>query len=109
MLNIIDKIISEKGKTVDAVIPILQAIQNEFNYLPEEALQRVCEITEISLSQIYGISTFYSQFRHKPVGKHIIRVCVGTACHVKGAMLVYDAFRRELKISENEDTDSDNI
>jgi len=109
MLNIIDKIILEKGKTVDAVIPILQAIQNEYNYLPEEAMQRVCEITEITLSQIYGISTFYSQFRHKPVGKHIIKVCLGTACHVKGAMLVYDAFRRELNLPENEDTDVDKI
>jgi NADH:ubiquinone oxidoreductase subunit F (NADH-binding)/NADH:ubiquinone oxidoreductase subunit E/NAD-dependent dihydropyrimidine dehydrogenase PreA subunit len=106
MIETVDKIISQNGKSVDAVIPILQAIQDKFNYLPREAMQRVCEITEISPARIYGISTFYSQFRHQPVGKHIIKVCVGTACHVKGAMLVYDAFRRELNLTENEDTDS---
>ena len=109
MKEVVDKIISQKGKSVDSVIPILQAIQDEFNYLPEEAMERVCELTDISAARIYGISTFYSQFRHKPVGKHIIKVCVGTACHVKGAMLVFDAFKRELKLEDNEDTDSENV
>jgi len=108
MNKVVDKIISQKGKSVDAVIPILQAIQDEYNYLPEEAMQRVCELTEISAARIYGISTFYTQFRHKPVGNHVIKVCVGTACHVKGAMLVYDALKRELDIAEDEDTDSKN-
>ncbi|HAF31065.1 MAG TPA: proton-conducting membrane transporter, partial [Bacteroidales bacterium] len=105
IIEIVDQIIQEKGKSVDLVIPILQAIQDKFNYLPEEALERVCETTDITPSRIYGVSTFYSQFRHKPVGEHIIKVCVGTACHVKGAMLVYDAFKRELEIEGNEDTD----
>ncbi|PLX03144.1 MAG: proton-conducting membrane transporter [Marinilabiliales bacterium] len=109
MIEVVDKIVAEKGKTVDAVIPILQAIQAEFNYLPEEAMQRVCDTTDISPARIYGISTFYSQFRHNPVGKHIIKVCVGTACHVKGAMLVYDAFRRELDLKDEEDTDKNKL
>ncbi len=109
MIEVVDKIVAEKGKTVDAVIPILQAIQAEFNYLPEEAMQRVCDTTDISPARIYGISTFYSQFRHSPVGKHIIKVCVGTACHVKGAMLVYDAFRRELDLKDEEDTDKNKL
>ena len=109
MNEVIDKIISEKGTAVEAVIPILQAIQMEYNYLPADAMQRVCELTDISLARIYGISTFYSQFRHQPVGKHIIKVCVGTACHVKGAMRVYDAFKRELKLDENDDTDKDGL
>lgn len=109
MNSIVDSIVSEKGRTVDAVIPILQAIQDEYNYLPKEAMQRVCDITDISPARLYGISTFYSQFRHTAVGKHIIKVCIGTACHVKGAMLVYDAFRRELKLKENDDTDSDRL
>ncbi len=87
------------------MIPILQAIQNEYKYLPEDALRRVCEITDIRPADITGVSTFYSQFRHKPVGEHIIHVCTGTACHVKGAELVHDAFRRELAIPENDDTD----
>ncbi len=109
ILGKVDKLIQEIGSSADKVIPILQAIQNEFNYLPQEALHRVCETTDIKASTIHGISTFYSQFRLKPVGKHIIKVCVGTACHVKGAMLVYDAFRRTLKLNDNEETDSQNL
>jgi NADH-quinone oxidoreductase subunit F len=105
----VDRIVSEIGGTPDKVIPILQAIQDKFNYLPEEAMKRVCETTEIIPSSIHGISTFYSQFRLKPVGKHIIKVCVGTACHVKGATLVYDAFRRTLKLNGTEDTDAEGM
>lgn len=105
--DIVEKIVTEKGVDSNMVIPVLQSIQNEFNYLPEDALKYVCQITNISLSQIYGISTFYTQFRHEPVGKHIIKVCVGTACHVKGAMRVYDAFKRELGIEKDKDTDLD--
>lgn len=107
--DIVDRIVASKGRTVDKVIPILQAIQQEFNYLPEPALRRVCETTDIKPSNIHGISTFYSQFRLTKVGKHIIKVCVGTACHVKGAMLVYDAFRRSLHLKEGEDTDAQGL
>lgn len=103
----VDRIIETIGTSADKVIPVLQAIQLEYNYLPQEALKRVCDTTEITTGTIHGISTFYSQFRLKPVGKHIVRVCVGTACHVKGAMLVYDAFKRELHLEGNEDTDAD--
>src|SRR5205085_12417260 len=84
----IDKIIAETGKTPDAVIPILRKIQQRYNWLPEVALRRVCETTEITPSGIAGVSTFYSKFRHKPAGRHPAKVCVGTACHVKGAALV---------------------
>ncbi len=109
IIDIVDRIIAEKGKSVNRIIPVLQAIQLEFNYLPAEALERVCEITEITPSRIYSVSTFYSQFRHQQVGKHIIQVCVGTACHVKGAMLVYDAFRRILKLKDGCDTDAEGL
>lgn len=109
MLDIVDGIVAEKGTDPDKVIPILQAIQGEFNYLPEVALKRVCETTSITEAQITGISTFYSQFRHQPVGEHIIKVCIGTACHVKGAKQVYDSFRRELKLAEGEDTDAQKL
>jgi len=67
----------------------------------------VCEITEITPAAIAGVSTFYSQFRHRPVGEHIISVCRGTACHVKGAGLIQSAFERYLGIAEGEDTDAD--
>jgi len=107
--KIVDLIITTHGREVNKVIPILQAIQDEFNYLPEEALKRVCDKTDISPSRIYGISTFYSQFRHHEVGKHMVKVCIGTACHVKGAMLVHDAFKRELGIEGKDDTDSEKL
>lgn len=102
----IDQIIAEKGVEGKSVIPILQAIQNTYNYLPEEALKYVCEKTEITPEQIVGVASFYSQFRMQPVGEHIIKVCVGTACHVKGAGQVYDAFRRHFNLTGHEETDA---
>ncbi len=105
IIETVDEIISKRGKSKDAAIPILQEIQTAYNYLPEAALKYVCEITEISPSQITGISTFYTQFRHEPAGKYIISVCTGTACHVKGASRVYDAFCRELKLINGQVTD----
>ncbi len=106
IIRIVEQIVALRGTAADATIPVLQDIQQEFNYLPEEALKHVCEITEITPSRITGISTFYSQFRHQPAGKHIIRVCTGTACHVKGAGRVYDAIARELKLTEGQETDA---
>ena len=103
-LKDIDGIVNEVGSGQNAVIPVLQAIQNRYNYLPEEALRRVCEISEITPARIVGVASFYSQFRFKPAGEHIIKVCVGTACHVKGAVQVYDAMKRELGLEESEDT-----
>ena len=105
----IDQIVRAAGVEQSAVIPILHAIQKKYNYLPEPALRRVCEISQITPASITGVSTFYSQFRHTPVGKHIIHVCNGTACHVKGAELVYDTFSRELKIPQDGDTDPDGL
>ena len=90
----IDQLVEELGKQQSAVIPVLQAIQNKYNFLPEEALRRVCEISDITPAQIVGVASFYSQFRFSPAGQHMIKVCVGTACHVKGAEQVYDAMKR---------------
>ena len=102
----IDQLILEKGTTKKSLIPILQSIQKEYNYLPEDVLRYVSEKTEIKPAEIMGVASFYSQFRLAPVGEHIIKVCVGTACHVKGAGQVYDAFRREFKLEEGANTDS---
>ena len=106
-LSAVDRAVERLGRTAEALIPLLQAIQKEYRYLPQEALERLCEITEISPAAVAGVSTFYSQFRHKPMGEHMVRVCVGTACHVKGAPLVLDAFHRHLAIPEGDDTDPD--
>ena len=102
----ISELITQTGTGREVVIPLLQAIQKKYNYLPEEVLREVCAKTDITPEQIIGVASFYSQFRMHPVGKHMIRVCVGTACHVKGASLVFDAFHRELGLSGDQDTDA---
>ncbi|MBM3998888.1 MAG: 4Fe-4S dicluster domain-containing protein [Planctomycetes bacterium] len=105
-LTPVDRIVSEIGLHPDAVIPILQAIQEEYRFLPAEALEKVCELTEITPASIAGVSTFYTHFRHRPVGRHMVSVCQGTACHVKGAGLVEDAFKHHLKLGAGVDTDA---
>ncbi len=107
MIARVDAIIDRIGTTRQIIIPLLQALQDEFSYLPSDALQRVYERTEIDRAQLISVSTFYSQFRHAPYGKHVIKVCTGTACHVKGANNVYDAFRRELKMEADNITTND--
>lgn len=109
IIQTVNQIVAKRGTSADAAIPILQDIQQEYNYLPQEALKLVCEITDITPARISGISTFYTQFRHQPAGRHIIRVCTGTACHVKGATRVYDAIARELKLSDGQETDAEGI
>ena len=100
-------IIERTGTTRDKVIPLLQAIQQEFNYLPADALDCVYERTDIDRAQLLSVATFYSQFRMAPYGQHVIKVCIGTACHVKGASRVYDAFVRELNLPEGTITTAD--
>lgn len=103
----IHDIIQQTGTAKEAVIPILQAIQKLYNYLPEDALKMVCDRTDITAAEIVGVASFYSQFRFQPAGKHLVKVCVGTACHVKGAGLVYDSLKRDLNIASDQDTDAD--
>ncbi len=91
------------------MIAILRAIQTKYNYLPQSALRRIAEKTEISPASVAGVSSFYSQFRDKPAGRHFVRVCIGTACHVKGAEDIYDALRAHLEIEEGDDTDADKL
>ena len=104
-----DAIIQRVGTSRKVIIPLLQAIQDEFNYLPGDAIERIYEKTDIDRAQLISVSTFYSQFRHIPYGKHLIKVCAGTACHVKGANNVYDSFVRELKIKEDSITTDDQL
>lgn len=100
-------IIDRVGTTRDKAIPLLQAIQQEFNYLPVDALNCVYESTDIDRAQLLSVATFYSQFRMAPYGQHVIKVCIGTACHVKGAGHVYDAFVRELNLADGAITTAD--
>jgi NADH-quinone oxidoreductase subunit F len=105
-LSCIEEIVAQCGRRREAVIPILQAIQHRFRYLPQRALERVCELTDIRPADITGVSTFYTHFRHEPVGQHMIHVCQGTACHVKGAELVRDAVALHLGLRPGQDTDA---
>jgi len=104
-LTFVEQITGRVGTGKEKMLELLQAIQHHYGFLPQKALQRLCEITAITPAEVTGVATFYNQFRHRPVGRHIIRVCVGTACHVKGATEVYEAFRRYLNIADGEDTD----
>ncbi|MDA1278130.1 MAG: NAD(P)H-dependent oxidoreductase subunit E [Verrucomicrobia bacterium] len=103
-LTFVEATVDQVGRRSEAVIPVLQALQEHYGYLPETALRRVCEISEITPAAILGVSTFYDMFRHKPVGKVIVRVCRGTACHVTGAERVEDVLRQRLAIPEGGDT-----
>lgn len=105
-LSFVDQIVTREGHGVESAIPILQAIQAHYHYLPDAALQRVCELTDITPAQIAGTSSFYVSFRTKPTGEHLVRVCHGTACHVAGARQITDELRRSLGIAEGEDTDA---
>ena len=105
----VDAVLEQTGREKDKVILILQEVQKKLNYLPSEALKYICKVTEITPGQISGVSTFYSQFRHIPTGKHNIKICAGTACHVKGAPLISDAFKRVLKITDQITTSPDNL
>ena len=108
-LTFVDQAVERIGSGAEKVLEILQAIQGHFRYLPDEALQRVCRLTDITPASITGVSTFYNQFRHRPAGRHTIRICIGTACHVKGGGQIYDAFKRHLGIPEPEDTDPEKL
>ncbi len=108
-LTFVDELVAREGRGREAAIPILQAIQAHYRYLPDEALRRVCELTEITPAEIAGTSSFYARFRRSPVGRHVVRVCHGTACHVSGARQISDELRRRLQIPDGADTDSERM
>jgi len=107
--SVVDEVVLFTGRESDKVIQILQEVQKRLNYLPSEALKYICKVTDITAGQISGVSTFYSQFRHLPAGKHTVKICSGTACHVKGAPLISDAFKRVLKIDDSRNASPDNL
>jgi NADH-quinone oxidoreductase E subunit len=88
----------------DALIPILQEVQQEQGYLSRDAVLRIGEHLKLPASKIYGVATFYNQFRFQPQGRNHIQVCRGTACHVKGSAAILDAVKRELKVEPGQTT-----
>jgi NADH-quinone oxidoreductase subunit E len=98
--KIIDKHIGEKG----VLIQLLLDIQKEFNWVPEEAVKRISERLKIPYSQIYRVASFYAALSLEPIGRHLIQVCLGTACHVRGGAKIMDAAENALKIKAGNTT-----
>ncbi len=86
-------------------IPVLQEVQKELGYLPEDALMVISRELKIPASELYGVATFYAQFHLKPRGRHIIRVCRGTACHVRGSLLIQEKIKNILQVEDNGTTE----
>jgi NADH-quinone oxidoreductase subunit E len=99
--------LSSNGHDRSALIPLLQDVQTELGYVPKEAITEISKELRVSTSEIFGVLTFYAQFRLKPVGKNMVKICSGTACHVRGAPLIIDAIEEELELGSEEDTTPD--
>ncbi len=104
MRDKIDAMIDRTGGSPEMAIPLLQAVQTEFRYIPIEAIEHIAARTEMTETRLYGVATFYSQFRLEPVGENIIKVCHGTACHVAGAKGITEALEARLGIKDGETT-----
>lgn len=98
-------IVDRYGGKHDSVIAILQDVQSEYNYLPEDALRAVASQLDLPLIQVCGVATFFKAFSLKPRGEHTVKVCLGTACHVRGAPAVLDEAKRQLGIEPGNTTD----
>lgn len=100
-------ILDRYGRQPAKLIPILQAVQDQYRYLPEEVLNYVATALGIPPARVFGVATFYAYFALEPKGKHVIRLCDGTACHVKNSIPILDALRAKLKVSEKQKTTPD--
>ena len=104
-LEKLDTIFERHPKSQESLIAVLQDIQKEYQFLPCEALEKTAEILDVPLSKVFSVSTFYNAFSLTPKGEKIIRVCVGTACHIRGAKLIQGQLETLLKIKAGETTD----
>jgi len=103
-LSLLDGLVKKYAGKKGIMIPVLQETQSIYGYLPREAFERLSGELGLNLSDMYGVATFYAQFRMSPVGKNIIKVCHGTACHVQNAGSITDALEEALKIADGETT-----
>ena len=101
----LDQIIESNGRSRTSIISILQELQSIHNYLPEKDLCYISEKLEIPLIDLFSIASFYKAFNLTPRGKHLIQVCLGTACHVRGAVPILEEFERKLHIRPDETTE----
>ncbi|NLW59220.1 MAG: NADH-quinone oxidoreductase subunit NuoE [Firmicutes bacterium] len=104
----VNEIIARLGRSRSALVPILQEVQEEYRYLPEEILTYVATALGLSPASVYGVATFYAQFSLEPKGKYVIKVCDGTACHVRGSNPVLEAIKKRVNLQGNKKT-TDNL
>lgn len=102
-------ILNRHGYRPSGLIPILQAVQHEYRYLPEEVLTFVATSLDVPPARVFGVATFYAHFALEPKGRHVIRICDGTACHVKQSLPILDALREKLGTSEKQKTTADTL
>jgi len=98
------QILKRYGRKQENLVPILQKVQDKLGYLPKEAMLEIARFLNIPGMDVYSVITFYNQFRLNPPGKHSIRVCLGTACHMRGGYITLDAWKRRLGIDRGETT-----
>lgn len=102
----ISEITKKHRESRGALIPVLHEIQDEYGYLPKDVLYQVSEELKIPITEIYGVASFYSYFSLEPKGEHVIRVCLGTACYVKGAQVLLDKLSKELNVNVGKTTEN---
>lgn len=107
VLKAVEDAVRRYGSRRENLIAILQELQGSLGYLPMKGMKAVAERLRIPLSQVYGVATFFHQFRLNQRGRHMILICMGTACHLRGANQNYEALRNFLKLKEDEDTTDD--
>lgn len=107
-LDLLNPVIEEYKNKPGSIIPILQKAQDLYGYLPKPAFTKIANETSLELSDMFGVATFYAQFRLKPAGKHIIKVCHGTACHVQNADELTESISESLNLKDGETT-ADNL
>jgi NADH-quinone oxidoreductase subunit E len=103
-LNLLQVDLADFPKNRSQLIPLLQMVQERVSYLPTAAIEMVATYLEISPTEVYGVASFYNQFRFNPPGRHPVKVCLGTACHVRGGDIILENFERRLDIKEGETT-----
>jgi len=101
----VDSLIDSYAEKKEQLIALLQDIQTEFNYLPRDVLVKVSQRLDIPLSQIFGVATFFRAFSLKPRGRHLVTVCLGTACHIRGGHRLVDKMERDYDLKSGETTD----
>jgi len=102
ILACVDEVLSNNSKNRENLIPILQKVQAKLGYLPALAMEKIAEDTKVPAADVYGLATFYNQFRLNPPGKHQVKVCLGTACYMVGGDITLESFERRMEIKEGE-------